>query len=172
MQQNQTFDVLIQSQYAICVEKFLAMNESTTQFGLSLSLELAMELAEQRQQVLLSLGRVEMGVGIMTKLIEVFMGSPYLQQTEYIETLVTLYETFHYIKNEMSDDIGDEELMTWMVELYDGECHGDVNLLAGLYAERLIALYKNGNIDFDKDDFLIKEALDPDEIDEDSVWEE
>lgn len=137
--------------------------------GILVEPEKLLALETSRNKVLQEQGRIEFGDGVLLGIIEAFSESDYIQPREWVETMSDLYGIFHYIKNELDDDIGDDELWEWMAKTFEEACHGDVNLLAGLYAEKLIALYHRGEIleekdvyHFDERDADEKEAEDDD----------
>ena len=119
--------LLLQQQNQL--EQIMAMNEATEKYGLSLSEEDARMIASQRQTVLQQQRRVEFGEGIVKKIIQVFCDSPYIEQTTYAETIVRLQEIFYLYKNEMEDELTDDELLELMKEQFDSFCFGDLEYL-------------------------------------------
>lgn len=119
---------LIQKQAVAEIEK---CNEFTSQFGLTLSHQDAIELVETRTLALKSNGRIEFGGGVINKLIREFCFSPYISKHNYAETLHELTELFYFYKNETLDLLSDEELLKYMKISFDEKCHGSLELLAG-----------------------------------------
>lgn len=109
--------------------ELLCCNEETAAYGLMLTPVQAMELVEVRDRSLVALGRVELGNGILDKLIHAFCDSPYLSSYNYTETLHELTECFYEYKNETLDLMDDDELISRMKELFDGVCKGSIELL-------------------------------------------
>ena len=111
--------------------RILDTNPYTQRYGLMLNQEEARELMERRKQTLQETKRVEFGEGILPKIIYEFCDSSYISQTDYAETLARLQEIFFHYKNEMMDEISDEELLHFMKEQFETICEGDLDYLAG-----------------------------------------
>lgn len=81
----------------------------------------------------------------MLKIIYSFCDSSYINQSNYVETLSRLQEVFYLYKNEMHDEITDEELLNFMREQFDDVCAGDINYLEktclDLFAQAIRAGY-------------------------------
>jgi len=118
---------LLSGQYQI--QKVIEMNQITERFGLALTQEDAKMLVEGRKISLREQHRVEFGEGIMAKLILTFCDSQYIYQENYAETMGRLQEIFYLYKNEMLDEISDDELINFMKEQYEEICFGDLEYL-------------------------------------------
>lgn len=120
--------------------------EYAERFGLMLSEEDAQLLLGERSSVLKREERVEFGGGILPKLIYLFCDSPYLNQDNYVDMLGRLQEIFYLYKNEMQDEITDDELLTFMKEQFDDTCFGDLDYLEGtcldIFAQAIRAGYR------------------------------
>ena len=86
----------------------------TEKFGLILSEEEAKLLTEERALSLKKERRVEFGQSILQKIIYAFCDSSYIIQENYCETLMRLTDIFYMYKNEMADEITDDELLEFM----------------------------------------------------------
>lgn len=113
------------------LQKVLEMNQKTEQFGLSLTHEEVKMLVERRKESLKAERRVEFGEGILPKLIFNFCDSAYIDQSSYADTIARLQEIFYLYKNEMLDEISDDELIQFMKEQYEEVCFGDLDYLEG-----------------------------------------
>ena len=113
------------------IQKILEVNQKTARYGLELTEADAKTLAETRNSELRRQQRIEFGEGILPKLIDTFCDSPYMDQGTYVETLIRLQEIFFLYKNEMLDEISDDELLQFMREQYDEICFGDLDYLEG-----------------------------------------
>jgi hypothetical protein len=109
--------------------EILKTNQQSQQYGLELTPIQAMELLQVRHRVLKSLGRVELGVDVIKKIIAAFCSSPYIHAFEYAGILGELVETFYYMKNETRDLISDDDLISVMRELFDNQSRGSLELL-------------------------------------------
>lgn len=134
------------------MKQILDMNQYTEKYGLVLTEENTRLLAEERTEVLKKERRVEFGKGIMPKIIYAFCDSNYITQDEYCDTLIRLQEIFYLYKNEMLDEITDDELLTFMREQFETVCFGDLDYLEttclDIFAQAIRAGYhgyeKNG----------------------------
>lgn len=128
------------------LEELCAANAHTEKFGLALTQKEAYELMERRNEALRIEGRVEFGAGILTKLIYAFCDSCYIKAEEWSEFLGRLAEIFYSYKNEMNDEITDDELIAFMREQYDEVCRGDLDYLEGtcldVFAQAIRAGYQ------------------------------
>jgi hypothetical protein len=110
----------------------IAASEKAEKFGLSLTEGEVEALLQARERALRDTGRVELKGGILPRLIEVFMSSPYIDEDSFAETLCTLQESFYYFKNESDDLIPDEDLLERMRFVFDECAHGSAELLGDM----------------------------------------
>lgn len=145
------------------VTQVLAANVYTEKYGLVLSAEDAELLAQQRVYVLKRERRIEFGQGILPKIIYAFCDSAYITQENYCDTLMRLQEIFYLYKNEMLDEITDDELLEFMVEQFEQVCYGDLEYLEGtcldIFAQAIRAGYSGhiaseGRGEFEKFDIV------------------
>lgn len=101
-------------------------NQYTEKYGLKLSAEDTEVLIAEKMNTLKEERRVEFGQSILPQIIYAFCDSSYIAQDNYVETIVRLQEIFFYYKNEMCDEISDEELLNFMREQFEDVCFGDV----------------------------------------------
>lgn len=111
------------------LEQVIACNQYTQKFGVVLSMEEGKELMECRKEALKTQERLELGEGILAKLIYEFCDSPYLYQDNYAESLGELQRIFYLYKNESLDELSDDELIHFMKQKFDGECEGSLGYL-------------------------------------------
>ncbi len=104
-------------------EQFLTelrtVNETSSRYGLILSEQGMLELAQARTRALFDQGRVELGVSAVKSIVDGFCDSPYLLQDDYEATLLELVDAFYYFKNACGDQLTDDELIQAMRERYD-----------------------------------------------------
>lgn len=115
--------------------ELLDTNACSRRYGLTLSPEDAQVLMEKRALALRETRRVEFGQGILPKLIYEFCDSDWISQSDYVETLARLQEIFFHYKNEMMDEVTDDELLHFMKEQFETVCFGDLDYLAGTCLE-------------------------------------
>ena len=145
------------------VNEIMKCNDLTEQYGLFLTLQQAKELVETRLQELNSNGRIEFGGGIVEKIIKEFHDSPYLIMENYADYLHQLVEIFYFYKNETMDLIGDDELIRFMKDSFDGVCNGSLELLAGKELYRMAR-----NLRYGRDPYYSEE----DEIDMEEYYDQ
>lgn len=148
---------LIQKQAA---DKIMKCNDHTEKYGLALTFEQAMELAETRSYALRSNGRIEFGGGVIDKIIGEFCDSPYISMHDYASILHELIEIFYYYKNETLDLISDDDLIKFMKSAFDGVCQGSLELLSGRELDRLAENLRFGRPAEYDDTFLEEEEED------------
>ena len=112
-------------------EEVMQTNAYTERYGLVLSSEETEVLLAERQKSLQAQRRVEFGQGILPKIIQEFCDSAYISQSNYTETLARLQDIFFLYKNEMQDEITDDELLHFMKEQFESVCFGDLDYLEG-----------------------------------------
>lgn len=126
--------------------KVIETNEYTNRFGLVLSLEDAKLILNNRKKALSEQKRVEFGEGITEKIIKEFCDSEYIDQNNYVDTIIRLQEIFYLYKNEMDDEITDDELIHLMKQQYEILCFGDLDYLESTclsdFAEAIRAGYR------------------------------
>lgn len=124
--------------------RVLACNQRTERFGLSLTKQDVLELMEQEKQVLKENQRIELGEGILPKIIEYFCDSEYITQDSYKETLEELQQVFFLFKNESEDLLNDDELLEFMKKQFEDVCRGDMEYLSGTCLERFTRAIRGG----------------------------
>ena len=124
--------------------ELMSCNEATAQYQLSLTKEEAELLVDTRNEALKVTDRLELGGGIIKKLILCFKDSPYISQYNYAETISELIDTFYYYKNETQDEMSDDELIDLMKELFDKKCNGCMALLQGRDLEAIARAIRYG----------------------------
>lgn len=127
------------------VAQVLETNQYADQYGLTLSQEDAALLVAERAGALKREQRIELGQSILPKIIYMFCDSSYIMQENYRDSLIRLQEIFFAYKNEMMDEITDDELLEFMKEQFEAVCYGDFEYLEGtcldLFAQAIRAGY-------------------------------
>lgn len=113
------------------VAEVMETNQTAARYGLILSEEEARLILQERISVLKTQRRVEFGGGITARLLYEFCDSEYIDQNNYVETVIRLQEIFYLYKNEMNDEITDDELLHLMKEQFENICFGDLEYLEG-----------------------------------------
>ena len=121
-----------------------ACNSFTERFGLTLGEKEIEELVQCRSDALKNSGRVEFGGGILPKLIYAFCDSPYIEQDNYEEILADLQEAFYYYKSDALDAYTDDELIEFMVSVFNGRAQGSTEYLLGTSLDALCRYARDG----------------------------
>ena len=117
------------------------MNRRTTWYGLTLTQEQMAALADSQVRALRDTGRVELGNGILPRLIEAFCDSPNLHQADYAGTLETLQTVFYRVKNEAGDLTPDEDILKVLRRAFD-QAGGSTDYLESLPLAEMIRQMK------------------------------
>lgn len=126
---NSDTDWMVLFQQKNQLGRLIETNRTAEKFGLTLSEEDAGLILKERGNTLREQERVEFGGGIVPKIIYEFCDSQYIDQSNYVETVIRLQEIFYLFKNEMKDEITDDELLHFMKEQFEGICFGDLEYL-------------------------------------------
>ncbi|KGK86834.1 hypothetical protein DP73_15520 [Desulfosporosinus sp. HMP52] len=145
------------------VNEVMKCNDLTVKFGLVLTEVQALALVATRSFALKENGRIEFGGGVIDKIIKEFCNSPYLSRHNYEDTMHELLEIFYYYKNETLDLMGDDDLIKYMKNAFNGTCQGSLELLSGRELYKLARNLRYGYA-LDYSDDVIQ--LDNDEEDE------
>ena len=145
------------------MEALQETNRYAQKYGLRLSEADAEMLLAEKKRILKNEGRVELGESILPRLIYTFCDSSFISQDNYTAVLTRLQEIFFEYKNEMQDEITDEELLNFMKEQFEGSCFGDLDYLEGtcleIFGEAIRAGYRGyqtarGKGEFEKMDIV------------------
>lgn len=138
-------------------QALLATNNFSRQYGLTLTEEQVQLILQERRGNLREQQRVEFGASITEKIIYTFCNSPFLNQNNYVETICRLQEIFFLYKNEMEDEITDDELLQLMKDQFEKLCFGDLDYLADTclynFAQAIRAGYRSNSAEDLKTDY-------------------
>ena len=120
-------------------------NQYTEKFGLALSKKDTGLLLAEKNKTLKAERRIEFRQSILPQIIYAFCDSSFISQDNYVDTLIRLQEIFYLYKNEMQDEITDDELIHFMKEQFETVCYGDLDYLEGtcldIFAQAIRAGY-------------------------------
>ena len=125
------------------VQALAEANRQTARYGLTLTPEQMTALAESRTRALLDTGRVELGAGILPRLVEAFCDSPHLHQADYAVALEALQTIFYRCKNEAGDLTPDEDILRLLRRAFD-RAGGSTDYLAGYSLAELVRWLREG----------------------------
>jgi hypothetical protein len=120
------------------VQELRVCNAFSETYGLRLTESEIQELLAERVRILAATGRVEFEGGILPRLIHAFCDSPYVEPDIWEQTLAELQEMFYYFKSESGDRLTDDELLDFMVRIFNGRAQGSTEYLSGTSLEELI----------------------------------
>lgn len=115
------------------VNEIVELNKTTEKYGLTLTKDQAIDLVNNRNTILKEIGRIELGGGILEKLIYEFCDSPYLYKDEYLNILEELTNIFYEYRCEFDGKLTDDQIIKYMKNKFDTTCNGSLELL--LYRE-------------------------------------
>lgn len=130
----------------------LKCNEASSQFGLTLSEKQVSALIEQRNISLTRHRRVEMGPGVSDKIIFAFCDSDFINQDDYLPTLMKLTDLFYEFKTRTEDKVTDDELIALMRDQFENVCFGDLRLLERVALPKFADAVKKGYTGYQKKD--------------------
>ena len=137
--------------------KVIETNQVTEKFGLVLSEEDAKLLVNEKSESLKEQKRIEYGESILPKIIYEFCDSDYISQRNYVETIGRLQDIFFLYKNEMMDEISDDELLHFMKEQSETVCYGDLEYLEStcldVFAQAIRAGYQGYHVTEGKSEY-------------------
>lgn len=107
----------------------LQSNSKTKNYGLTLTPTQAAQVAIAHQKAIQAAGRIEFSGEIPAQMHLAFCDSTFINPAEYADILGELLETFYFFKNKLP--YSDEELIHSMQTLFNGVCHGSLELLQG-----------------------------------------
>ena len=87
---------------------------------------------------------MELGAGILPRLIEAFCDSPHLHQADYAVTLEALQTIFYRCKNEAGDLTPDEDVLRLLRRAFD-RAGGSTDHLEGLSLVELARWLREGD---------------------------
>ena len=111
------------------VNEIVELNKTTEKYGLILTKEQAIDLVNNRNIILKEIGRIEIGGGILEKLIYEFCDSSYIYKDEYLDILEELTNIFYEYRCEFDEKLSDEQIIKYMKNKFDNSCNGSLELL-------------------------------------------
>lgn len=126
------------------MDEVAKFNEIIVGYGLNLTEPDLQYLAEQRKLSLQWSNRIEFGEGILKELVFRFCDSPYVDQSNFLETMVELQAIFYEYKNEFAEEIPDDELLDYMEEAFNGICQGAIEFMEDTVLEVIARRERGG----------------------------
>lgn len=133
-------------------EELRSYNAFSEAFGLTLGEEEIAELITGGADTALIHGGLASSVEILQKLIYAFCDSPFMEQDTYMRTLAQLQEAFGYFRTEAQDAHSDDDLIAFMLNVYNGRAQGSAEFLIGISLDALIRYARDEYDTFDEGD--------------------
>ncbi len=130
-------------------KELLALNKHTELSGIVLSQKDCKEIAECRSELLAENERIEVGAGAVTRIIERFCDSGYVDQRTFKDTVQGLLECFYAIKSETNDLANDDEVLDFLSYAFEAT-GGDVAKIYMIEAFDAYISSINGSTDKNK----------------------
>lgn len=127
---------LISSLHALSVQgavrELTSCEDVLDQNGITLHERDMLDIARANDDALRGRGRIALCGGTLRQLAWTFADSPHLCQSNFAQTMCALLPLFYELKNELEDEVPDDELMQALRDAFDGRAHGEIEALEGL----------------------------------------
>jgi hypothetical protein len=143
---------LYEARLAAQTERLRRSNEISARYGLTLGDSQIRLLIAAETESLRACGRLEFGEGILPRLIYTFCDSPFIVNQDYGDTLEILQDLFYTFKNELNDELSDDELLEAMRKLFHGRAQGSLEYLENMDTADLLRALRSDDPDEDDDD--------------------
>lgn len=114
----------------IVINEVKELNKETIKYGLVLSDFEIRDLVNNKNNVLKSVGRIEMDKSAVTLIISEFCKSSYISSEEWAGVVNEIITLFYNVRNEISDNVSDFDLVKFMYNIFENKVHGVVELLS------------------------------------------
>ena len=108
-------------------KELIQLNRHTEQYGIVLTERECTEIADCRGELLVENERIEVGAGAVSKIIEAFCDSGYVDQRTFKDTVEGLLECFYAIKTETEDKVDDDTVLEFLKYVFENDAGGDVS---------------------------------------------
>lgn len=120
-------------------EQWLKCQTLAERYGMKLTRKQFEALGQARQQALEATGRLDFG-GVADRLVYAFCDSAFADSEGFASLLMQVQELFYTFKNETLDVLTDEELISVMEQLFNGEAQGSLEYLSEVPPQRLVRI--------------------------------
>ena len=120
----------------------LEVNSTTQKYGLILTEQIAKEIIEARQYALKANDRVDFSSDTLTRLVKAFSQSYYITQETFSEIIGEIIDLFYFLKNEIKDEISDDDMISEMLIVFNDYCAGVMELMQNKGVEMIIRKYR------------------------------
>ena len=120
---------LISIQTQMVANQLMQLNERIEMDGIVLSQTDCKDIAEFRREALVESDRLEIGLGVVGRIVTEFSDSGYVNQGNFCQVVEDLLECFYTIKNETEDRVSDDDVMAFLHHLFEVSVGGDTSKL-------------------------------------------
>ena len=120
---------LISVQNKMVANQLMQLNDSISENGVVLSQADCTDIAEFRRDALIESERLEIGLGIVGRIVTEFSDSGFVDQNNFRQVVEDLLECFYTLKNETEDKATDDQVMEFLHYLFEQEVGGDTERL-------------------------------------------
>ena len=120
---------LVAARNKVISGQLIALNEEIAENGIVLSEADCKDIAEFRHEVLVETERVEVGLGVVGRIVKEFSDSGYVDQRNFRQVVEDLLECFYVLKNETDDKATDDQVMEFLHYLFEDVVGGDTERL-------------------------------------------
>lgn len=114
----------------IVINEVKELNKETIKYGLVLSDFEIRDLVNNKNNVLKSVGRIEIDKSAVTLIISEFCKSSYISSEEWANVVNEIITLFYNVRSEISDNVSDFDLVKFMYNIFENKVHGVVELLS------------------------------------------
>ena len=115
-----------------------ALNEVISAKGLYLTQNDVREIVRVRMRALVENCRFEIGIGSVEKIVESLSTSPFVNRSNFTETLCTFIRIFYYIKTASYDSISDDDVIRLLKDMYENVCYGSLAEMKGKEVDMIL----------------------------------
>ncbi|MCL2157962.1 MAG: DUF6323 family protein [Oscillospiraceae bacterium] len=123
------------------VENLVALNAKANNYGLTITESIAREIAVYRNEALVENERFETNSDAIARLTSAFLQTRYIEQDDFAATMGEIINLFYLIKNEIEDELSDDELIREMLKVFTETCFGSVELMQSKGLEKILRKY-------------------------------
>ena len=120
---------LISVQNKMVANQLMQLNDSIAENGVVLSQADCTDIAEFRRDALIESERLEIGLGIVGRIVTEFSDSGFVDQNNFRQVVEDLLECFYTLKNETEDRASDDQVMEFLHYLFEVSVGGDTSKL-------------------------------------------
>ena len=120
---------LISIQNRMVANQLMQLNDSIAENGVVLSQADCKDIAEFRRDALIESERLEIGLGIVGRIVTEFSDSGFVDQNNFRQVIEDLLECFYTLKNETEDRASDDQVMEFLHYLFEVSVGGDTSKL-------------------------------------------